>query len=445
MKGAYLSVALSLLVLGLVCTIVLGNPSMAEGDYDDSNEFTIDYGDYGLIYEKSYGNLVSVVGYTGTPVHVDIPGEVEYDGVTYMVSEMVDVFVKCTTLETFRGGYGQDWFDLNAFAFYECTSLRTIEFGPYLRFIHDYALLELTSLESFSMPEGSNWNTFYVDDGVLMANGNSVVNGTGIYKYPCNKSATEYIVPDNINIILARAFDYAFNLEKVVIHKDVKRIDAGAFHGCVALKVFEIDENNMDYDVLDGVLYEEGLVNLLCYPAGNPAKVFDMPDSVVDIMDQAFFGSVHLEEVIFSSNLLFVGFEAFNGSKSLEKVVLPEGTVVIGENCFTLSPRLESVSFPSTMVSFGSYLFRGCTSLSVVYNASDVSLGSLHFVESTRTFYYYKDAAHTIPHDDPKEMYGDIYLLQSLPVESEDHIMPITVGIVVAVVLSVLAFVRFKN
>lgn len=445
MKRTYILIALAILALGLSCTMMMDDPSSAENGDEDIFTFTIDYGDYGIVYQENATGMVHAIGYTGTPVNVDIPGEVEYGGTKYMVGCMKGTFIGCKTLETFRGGYGGDWFDIDMFTFYECTALRTIEFGPVLRYIHDFALLECPSLESYIMPEGTTWDTFFVDDGVLMINPNIMVEGIAIFKYPANRSATEYQVPDYVKIILTRAFDYAFNLEKVFIHKDVDRIDMGAFHECVALKAFEVDVKNPNYEVLDGVLYHRGLEKLLSYPAGITAKVFDMPDSVTDVMDQAFFGSVYLEDVKFSSNLESVGFEAFNKSKSLKRVVLPEGTELIGENCFTLSTELEYVSFPSTMLVFEKYLFRGCTDLTTVYNASDVPLNSLHFVESTRTFTYYKDAAHTTVHENPDEMYGDIHLLQGLPKDSENHIVFISAGIAAAVVLSVLIFVRFKN
>lgn len=444
MKRTCILVMLSLLVLGLPFAMTMGDPSTADGG-DDQSKFTIDYGDYGIKYQKVGTDLVIAVGYTGKPVNVDMPGEVEHNGVKYMVGGMKETFMGCKTLETFRGGYGQDWFDVDVFTFYECSALRTIEFGPSLRYIHDFALLECKSLESYIMPEGTTWNTFLVDEGVLIINPNATIEGTAVFKYPANRSATEYHIPDYVDMVLARAFDYAFNLEKVYIHKDVKTIDTGAFHECVALKAFEIDEMNPNYEVLNGVLYHKGLEKLLCYPAGITAKVFDMPDSVTVVMDQAFFGSVYLEEVEFSPNLEIVGFEAFTKSKSLKKVVLPEGTLSIGENCFTLSTKLESVSMPSSITDFGHYLFRGCTSLTTVYNASDVPLESLHFVESTRTFTYYKDAAHTVLHENPKEMHGDIYLLQGVPDDSKNYAVLISAGVVVAIILSVLISARFKN
>ena len=448
MKRAYLSVSLSLMAL-CVCVFsiaMMGAPATADIGDDNSSTFTIDFGDYGIVFQKQNGYDVCAIGYTGTPVNVDLPSQVEYDGNTYMVASMSSTFLKCKTLETFRGGYGQDWLDVDIFVFYECTSLRTVEFGPSIRYIHYYALLECTSLESYSMPEGSIWNYYSVDDGVLMINETMMESGPAIFKYPANKATKEYHVPDYVKTILANSFDYAFNLEKVILNEGVEKIEAGAFHGCVALEAFEIDGDNPNFEVLDGVLYMEGLEELLCYPAGRTARVFDMPDSVMIILDYAFFRNVHLVEVLFSSNLKAVGFEAFNSAQSLKRVVLPEGTMSIGENCFTLATNLRYVSLPSTMEVIGAYLFRGCTSLSVVQNASDLPLSSMHFVESKRTFYYYQDSLHMEQHDDPQEMYGDIYVLRSLPDDSQSYTITASVVIaVVAIILIVSMLVRVKN
>lgn len=444
-KRSYILVVLSLLVLGLFLTVIASTTSVAKSEVEEPLEFTIDYGEYGIIYQEETADIVLAVGYTGTPVNVDLPSEVEYDGVTYMVGGLINTFLNCNTLETFRGGYGQDWLDVDGFTFYLCTSLRTIEFGPSLRYIYDLALLECPALESYSMPEGSSWNTFFVDDGVLMINENAMVKGAAIYKYPSNKPLAEYHVPDYVDIIISRAFDYGFNLEKVFIHKDVTTIHTGAFHGCVALKAFVVDEANPNYESLDGVLYLKGLNGLLCYPGGMPAKVFMMPDSVTRVLDHAFFGNMYLEEVKFSPNLKYLGFEAFNGSQSLKRVVLPEGVLSVGENCFTLSIKLEYVSLPSSLQGFGNFLFRGCTSLKVVYNASDLQLYSLLFVESKREFTYYKDAAHTILHEDPLAMYGDVYVYQGVPDKPVDYSVPIAVGAVVAIVLATVFLLRFRD
>lgn len=399
-------VAIALTFIALFSILSSGAYASHSFDDDDMETFTISYGDYGLVYLVDTDTSVIIVSYTGVPINVDAPGEVTHGGKTYTVTGISRAFQNCNTIETFRGGFEGIKFDVYEFSFYGCMSLKSVTLGPKTWHIHDWAFMECVSLERYDLPEGSLDGRFTTIDGVLF------VNGDSLYKYPSNRPGNTYAIPEGVIRLISRSFDYAFQLRSVYIHADVDYIFPGAFHECVNMEEFILDPRNCTFNVVNGVLYEEDMRILVSYPAGKPGPTFIMPDSVRDVADQAFFGNRYLEEITFSKNLEAVNFEAFNSSRSLKRVTLPEGCKYIGDNCFSMCGSLEYVSFPSTISVFGYYLFRACVNLDTVLNASNVPMDSLMFVEEARTFYYYKDPSHTIPHENPKEMYGDIYYVQ---------------------------------
>jgi len=58
------------------------------------------------------------------------------------------------------------------------------------------------------------------------------------------------------------------NLKSIIIPKNVKLIDDYAFTGCDLLKNITVDENNLYYKDVDGVLYTKDGKTRVHYPEG---------------------------------------------------------------------------------------------------------------------------------------------------------------------------------
>ena len=91
--------------------------------------------------------------------------------------------------------------------------------------------------------------------------------------------------------------------------------------------------------------------------ANDTMKSLVIPDSVVDIKEDAFAQCKILERITFGSGLKTIGMMAFDSCLALEAVNLPEGFVHLDIMVFSNCPALTSVSLPNSIESFGEYMF----------------------------------------------------------------------------------------
>lgn len=91
-----------------------------------------------------------------------------------------------------------------------------------------------------------------------------------------------------------------------------------------------------------------------------------IPDTVIEIGDEAFKGHGQLRSVEIPDSVTAIGADAFRDCALLESVDLPDSVVSIGDSAFRDCSGLKSVHLPGTLMSIGSYAFSGCTELSSV-------------------------------------------------------------------------------
>ncbi len=123
------------------------------------------------------------------------------------------------------------------------------------------------------------------------ASGALTVTGTGGMKsapwHPFAAQITSVDMPDTLTYIYDDAFQNCTALTSVQIPARVEFLAASAFSGCTNLEQFLVSENNTDYYVKKGVLYEDVMDGLLCYPAAKTGDV-EIPESITDILQNAF-------------------------------------------------------------------------------------------------------------------------------------------------------------
>ena len=90
--------------------------------------------------------------------------------------------------------------------------------------------------------------------------------------------------------ILSGAFSGCTALETLTIKSNIKTIEAGAFAGCTALTEFieDIDSPNSNFEVVDGVLFNEAGTKLIAYPAAKTGTEYTIPEGVKEIATGAF-------------------------------------------------------------------------------------------------------------------------------------------------------------
>jgi hypothetical protein len=208
-----------------------------------------------------------------------------------------------------------------------------------------------TSLTSFTIPAsvttiGANAFLSYslVSISVEEANQNySSLDGvlfnkpkTTLIIYPASKLATTYSIPTSVTRIEASAF-FGADFTSVTIPSSVTTIGTKAFFQTDLLTSITVEEANLDYSSLDGVLFDKEKISLISYPIGKTGTTYSIPSSVESI--ETF---------------------AFNDGSSLNSVTIPSATTSIATYAFWHAPHLN-VYFLGNAPTVGNDAFEGVT------------------------------------------------------------------------------------
>ena len=207
------------------------------------------------ISDVTIGNLVysldtdtkvaTVTGYDSSnkPTDVVIPNTIEYGG-NYSV----------TTI-------GQ-W------AFYNCTSLASVNIPNSVTTIGEFAFASCTSLASIDIP-------------------NSVTTiGEGAF-WNCSSLAS-IDIPNSVTTIGELAFDY-----------------------CTSLASIRVASDNPNYIGIDGVLFNKDKTMIVVYPASKDGSEYTIPNSVTTIGEGAFYHSSLLASIDIPNSVTTIGEYAF--------------------------------------------------------------------------------------------------------------------------------------
>ena len=189
----------------------------------------------------------------------------------------------------------------------------------------------------------------------------------------------ELIVPDTfkgkkVTAIGQLAIASCDALEKVVIGKNIERIDKWGVVDCRYLKRIEVHGENEYFCSLDGVLYSKDMTKLVTYPNAHTAayakdgKLLQAAQYAVApgtkvIGHCAFYKCYGLGGVVLPDSVEVIEDRAFHKCDALADIAFPEGLRVIGKDAFLGCEGFAHVALPSTITKIGDYAF---------YNAKNV-------------------------------------------------------------------------
>jgi len=142
----------------------------------------------------------------------------------------------------------------------------------------------------------------------------------------------------------------------------VSRIDHSAFHGSVGLTEIMVDPANSVCSGRDGMLYNKDQTVLLQCPCGKTGTVA-IPDGVIRIAENAFYGCKNLTAVEIPDSVTSIGESAFLECTNLARVNIPERIAKIEPSAFSSCTNLIDVALPDGMTTVGRFAFSGCKSL----------------------------------------------------------------------------------
>jgi hypothetical protein len=286
-------------------------------------------------------------------------------------------------------------------AFMHCDSLERIHLPASLHEIGVYAFCSCTNLKEISIDEKNTH--FKVEDGFILSKDGSIL----IYAIPCqtsecvdvpkgvveisegaflrNKTIRQVTLPDTLKTIGKYAFEgclqfdtiylqeglYSLDdgcfchstLKEITIPASVKTIGVGAFSACYALERINVNEENVDFVSVNGVLLTANRLTLLNYPSASQEKIYYAPQSILSINPEAFESCVYLEKLILPDGLVCIGNHTFANCKLLNQISMPKTITWIGDRAFYGCTMLENILLPPKLTYLGKGALGLCHSL----------------------------------------------------------------------------------
>ncbi len=256
--------------------------------------------------------------------------------------------------------------------FSDCKNLVTLTIPNSVTTIREINFMNCIKLTTINVEENnSNYSSL---DGVLFNK-----EKTSLISYPTNKLTTEYEIPNSITTIKEYAFWNCEKLVTVTIPNSVTTIEEGNFWRCLSLTDINVEENNSNFNSLDGVLFNKEKTSLIVYPAAKPATGYEIPNFVTEIKNHAFSNSKNLVTVTIPNSVTIIGVFAFYYCPILTSVIIPNSVTTIDKYAFSHCTILTSVTIPNSVTTINDFAFDACTSLisiiSKIENISAVEMG----------------------------------------------------------------------
>lgn len=165
----------------------------------------------------------------------------------------------------------------------------------------------------------------------------NTVKRIGALTFFACKNLKSIELPDSVEYIDGGAFVYCNSLETFIIGSGLKKVHESAFdyHNLeqqYGIKEFIVDPDNPYFTSKDGVWYSKDMTTLIKYPYKNERKVFEIPEGVETIAENAFHRCEELRKVVFPSTLKTVKLGAFDWAYKLSEVILNDGLEVIEDS-----------------------------------------------------------------------------------------------------------------
>ncbi|MBR5187075.1 MAG: leucine-rich repeat protein, partial [Clostridia bacterium] len=222
----------------------------------------------------------------------------------------------------------------------------------------------------------------------------------------------EIVLPSSLRKIGSFAFQGRTALKTIRLPEGIERIETHTFDQCISLNEFyipasvnfispfalpfykrdwsrvfspqlstiEVNENNESFKSVDGILYSKDGKTLIQVPTSHSISVFEAPEALEEIGENAFCGIQTLKKVILHSGVTRIGKNAFYRCESLEEAIVNaqeigdyaffaceklnrlslKQTKIIGKNAFEECLQLGNIALPDGLTQIGERAFKDC-------------------------------------------------------------------------------------
>ena len=252
-------------------------------------------------------------------------------------------------------------------AFYKNYSMKSISIPNTIKVIGVGAFEEARALASIEVREieGAINPIYSSYDGALIKND----LGTVYLEFVPRMKAGTLTIPENVDTIRNKAFNFTPFIEKVIISGGLSKIAEQAFYNCEALKEIEfINEGTAPLTIEDGAFYGTPVLQVIKFPARLASISISALNSIASLNTvYVYDGGEHYGSTAdgiltngTKDTLLYVP-TSWKG-----EVIIPVGVTAIGEGAFANRAGVTSVTIPSWVTSIGNNAFKGASNLATV-------------------------------------------------------------------------------
>ena len=278
-------------------------------DFDDTEMFTMtgSYSEDDLFCDNFYYHILDdgtteITAYVGKKDNLIIPERINGVVVTsFNVTDGVDN-LKSITLSEFTSAF-------------KVPTYYGVVFG---------------SLENIFVD--NNNPKYYSKDGILFSKGTYY---DSVVAYPqCNQTKV-FALPEGNPECWFGAVGCKY-LEEVRIPASITAIPYfNSFVYAEYLKRIVVDENNLSYCDIDGVLYSKDKKNLIRYPRGKTDTTYEFPDEIEAFSEMAIWGNPYLMSLTIPDNITSLRLAIYS-CENLKEITIPKSVNEIrgiGWNC----------------------------------------------------------------------------------------------------------------
>jgi BspA type Leucine rich repeat region (6 copies) len=296
--------------------------------------------------------------------------------------------------------------DIGVDAFFESTSLTSVDLSSNVSIISDYAFWVCPAVTNFIVATNNLW--FSSVAGVLFDKNQDVV-----IAYPPGNAATSYVMPNtvtyigmdafygaanlinvtlgtnvsiigpfafgdcyalagisfpnSVTVISGVAFSECSSLANIAIGTGITNIQYQAFVGCSGITTITVAAGNPAFVSVNNVLFSSNLTTLVQYPTANSATSYTIPNSVTNVTAFAFMEAYNLASITLDTNLQSIGDSAFQQCISLTSITIPNSVTNLGFSVFYDDFELTNAVIGSGLTSIGFGVFDNCYNMPGLY------------------------------------------------------------------------------
>lgn len=262
-------------------------------------------------------------------------------------------FEYCDNLKSVKFEEGVETFEMenSDHLFSQCTNLEEISFPSTMKCIPDYglgwSLKKVTISEGVTKIDDNAFDSCQIKSLKLP----STLKEIGKEAFAHCNELKSLKLEDGVETIGSDAFSWCFDLESINIPSSVKTISIGVgilpFFQDYGLKSITVASENKNYCSIDNVLFSKDKTLLYQYPTAKDDTNFTIPDGVVKIGEDSFFGS-KLNSVTIPSSVKIIGAEAFGLCDKLSTVTLENGIEEI-QACAFMRCSFKNIKLPKSL------------------------------------------------------------------------------------------------